>query len=290
MTQPQMVVDALFEQFPSQDLGGGPERYQFDRLRETLASASDWPSTLRRLFQAERCDEFALGLMWLTDRLEADAGRTEATPEEVDVFQRTLRGSLGLAEVAFAGFGAPGGLEPSASDSTVESPAETMSAFSAEPTTEEPDLPAEGTVPAFEAPPSEASAAESDASSSTPMGDDDGGTSDPEIYGRLLERFLESVQSGADDRAELLARLRANNRAIQGDTTTGEEYQRYAALLDDFLGYIEEHQLLDDVRVMNLVANLQEPFGQWLATDEAGRVGILDQCVEMQRDFRMMFE
>jgi hypothetical protein len=84
--------------------------------------------------------------------------------------------------------------------------------------------------------------------------------------------------------------LRANNRAVQADTSASEEFQRYAALVDDFLGYIDEHQLLDDIRVMNLVTNLQEPFGQWLSTDEAGRAGILDQCVEMQRDFRTMFE
>lgn len=289
MTRPQQIVDTLFEQFPTQDLGGGPERYQFDRLREVLSSASDWPSTLRRLYQAERCDELALGLMWLTDRLEADAGRTEALPEEADVFQRSLRRSLGLAEMAFAGFGAPGGFEPSTPDAVIESPAETLSAFGAEPTNEI-NHPAEETAPEVGATQSEAPAAESEAALSIPVGDDDGGTSDPEIYGRLLERFLESVQSGADDRAELLTRLRANCRAVQSDATASEEYQHYATLLDDFLGYIEEHQLLDDVRVMNLVANLQEPFGQWLATDEAGRAGILDQCVEMQRDFRTMFE
>lgn len=282
MTRPQQIVDTLFEQFPAQDLGGGPERYQFDRLRDVLSSASDWPSTLRRLYQAERCDELALGLMWLTERLESDTGRAEASPEEADVFQRTLRRSLGLADAAFAGFGASSEAGTSTAEPGVDSPVDTLSAFGAEPT-EDSSAPGEMPTPAFEAPTPEGSPA-------MPMGDDDGGTSDPEIYGRLLERFLESVQSGADDRAELLARLRANSRAVQADASASEEYQRYAALVDDFLGYIEEHQLLDDVRVMNLVSTLQEPYGQWLATDESERAGILDQCVEMQRDFRTMFE
>jgi hypothetical protein len=283
-----MIVDTLFEQFPSQELGGGPERFQFDRLRDVLSSASDWPSTLRRLYQAERCDEFALGLMWLTDRLEADAGRTEPLPDETEVFQRTLRRSLGLAEMAFAGFGVTAESEPAPPEAVVESPAEALSSFGAEPT-EEIAASVEDSATVSEPVPTDMSSVESEPVPSMVAGEDDG-TSDPEIYGRLLERFLESVQSGSDDRAELLARLRANNRAIQGDATASEEYQRYAALLDDFLGYIEEHQLLDDVRVMNLVANLQEPFGQWLATDEAGRAGMLDQCVELQRDFRTMFE
>jgi hypothetical protein len=288
MTRPQQIVDTLFDQFPAQDLGGGPERFQFERLREVLSSASDWSSTLRRLYQAERCDEFALALMWLTDRLEADAVRTEALPDESEVFQRTLRRSLGLDESAFAAFEATTGVEPLTPEAVVESPAEALSSFGAEPIPEIPpsaEEPAIGSVVAS----ADLPAVDGGPVPSTAMGEDDG-TSDPEIYGRLLERFLESVQSGADDRAELLKRLRANNRAVQGDATASEEYQRYAAFLDDFLGYIMEHELLDDVRVMNLVANLQEPFSQWLAADEAGRAGILDQCVEMQRDFRTMFE
>ncbi|MCU0452340.1 MAG: hypothetical protein MUE68_01655 [Bacteroidetes bacterium] len=289
MTRIQTIVDTLFEQFPSNDLGGGPERFQFDRLREVLAAADDWPSTLRRLHQAEGCDELALSLLWMTDRLEQDAARTFATTDEEDAFQRSLRRSLGLSEAAFSGFGAESAFAAPNAETPGASSEEPMAAFGAA-SIEGSSVTMPDDAPTLDVPASEETVPIEESGPAMPMGDDDAGTSDPEIYGRLLERFLEAVQSGADDRNELLTRLRANNRAVQADASMPEEYQRYATLLDDFLGYIEDHQLLDDVRVMNLVTNLQEPFGQWLSTDEASRVGILDQCVEMQRDFRAMFE
>ena len=309
MTRIQQVVATLFEQFPAHDLGGGPERYQFDRLRDVLTTSEDWSSTLRRLYQADRCDEFALSLLWMTERLEQDVDRTTALPDEEEVFQRALRKGLALPDAAFSGFGAGSfetASEPGPTDEPVVSfdmaageestPAPETGAMFEPPTSEESsDVTAE--APSFvesgsgdEAASVDSTAEDLGSAPGMPMGDDDGGTSDQEIYGRLLERFLEAVQSGGDDRSELLGRLRANHRAIQSDMTVPEEYQRYAALMEDFLGYIDEHQLLDDVRVMNLVTNLQEPFGQWLSTDEANRTGILDQCVESHRDFRTMFE
>ncbi len=309
MTRIQQVVDTLFEQFPANDLGSGPERYQFDRLRDVLTTSEDWPSTLRRLYQADRCDEFALGLLWMTERLEQDVDRTTALPDEEEVFQRALRKGLALPDAAFSGFGA-GSPETQSEFEPANEPGVSFDLATGEEASPAPETGTMVDAPTMEASPDAMaetpSASESvttddsESAGSTdeepgggpimPMEDDDGGTSDQEIYGRLLERFLEAVQSGGDDRSELLGRLRANHRAIQSDTTVPEEYQRYAGLMEDFLGYIDEHQLLDDVRVMNLVTNLQEPFGQWLSTDEANRPGILDQCVEMHRDFRTMFE
>jgi hypothetical protein len=292
MMRIQQVVDSLFDRFPVEDLGGGIERSNFDRLRDGLATAADWSSTLRRLYQADRCDEFALGLLWLTDRLEQDGERTVALPEEEEVFHRTLRSGLGLSAAAFSGFGES---TPADGETTVLEPSptpdETMASFA--PTAAADDF----AQPAFDAPTAEPEpsaeepVASEETSASIPMGaEDDIGTSDPEIFGRLLERFLESVQSGSEDRTELLGRLRANCRAVRADSTQPEEYQRYAEVLDDFLGYIDQHQLMDDIRVMNLVTNLQEPFGQWVSTDEESRTGILEQCVDMHREFRTMFE
>ena len=99
-----------------------------------------------------------------------------------------------------------------------------------------------------------------------------------------------AVQSGSDDRAPLLDRLRANCAAIGVDDGSSDEFKRYAELVDNFLSYINDHQLLDDVRVMNLVTNIQEPIAQWLSTSESDRAGILDQSLETLKDFRTMFE
>lgn len=272
MTHVQTVVDALFERFPPQELGGGPERDLFERLRASLTGSQEWMGTLRRLYQAEQCDELALGLMWITERLEADADRREPGADEEEVFFRALRKGLGLPQAGFGDLTEP----------------------AVEPTTSEQYQPKTYT-PSEEPQPDAIVESEAVASVPAPVDVTGGeglveGTSDPDIFGRLLERFLEAVQSGSDDRAEILERLRAGCAAIKSDPSSGEEYQRYAGLVDDFLGYINEHQLLDDVRVMNLVTNIQEPFGQWLSTPENERPGILDQGHEMHKDFRTMFE
>ncbi len=257
MTHVQTVVETLFDRFPPQELGGGPERDQFERLRASLSDSQEWQGTLRRLYQAEQCDELALGLMWITERLEADPDRSEPGADEEDVFFRALRKGLGLPQ---AGFG-----DLQSFDEVETSPSETS-----------PEPPTVDFAP--------------EPSASAGGGMEVEGTSDPDIFGRLLERFLESVQSGSDDRAEILERLRASCAVIRSDPSSGAEYQRYAELVEDFLGYINEHQLLDDVRVMNLVTNIQEPFGQWLSTPENERSGILDQGFDTHKDFRTMFE
>jgi hypothetical protein len=268
MTHIRTVVKTLFEKFPPQDLSGGPERDQFDRLRSTLTESQEWMATLRRLYQAEQCDELALSLMWITDRLEAEPDRRELGPEEEDVFFRGLRRGLGLPQAGFGDlFGQPA--IPAASMDDLSPASEDVASLIAE------TSPETGPVPI---------------ASIAGGGDEAEGTADPDIFGRLMERFLEAVQSGSDDRIPVLARLQASCSAIRSDASSGEEFQRYAELVNDFLGYIDQHQLLDDVRVMNLVTNIQEPYGQWLSTPEGDRAGILDQCHEMHKDFRMMFE
>lgn len=272
MTHVQTVVETLFDRFPPQELGGGPERDQFERLRASLSDSQGWMGTLQRLYQAEQCDELALGLMWITERLEADPDRREPGADEEDVFFRALRKGLGLPQASFGDVTEPSAFfsvdAPTQSESFEEvaaPPAESSFEPPMQEITPEPSVPAGG-------------------------GAEVEGTSDPDIFGRLLERFLEAVQSGSDDRAEILERLRASCAVIRSDPSSGEEYKRYAELVEDFLGYINEHQLLDDVRVMNLVTNIQEPFGQWLSTPENERSGILDQGFDMHKDFRTMFE
>lgn len=281
MTRIQQVVDSLFDRFPHEELGAGPERNHFERLRTALAGAEEWSATLKRLYQADRCDDLALGLMWITDRLESDPSRLDAGPEEEEVFLRTLRRGLGLPEADFAGFeGAGAALSPSDAADSFASTTETP-AYS-EPILE--PLPEQTPEPMAEA------AGEDSAVSMRSGAGEEEGTSDPDIYGRLLERFLEAVQSGSDDRAPLLERLRANCAAVSADGAAAEEFKRYSEMVNDLLGYINDHQLLDDVRVMNLVTNIQEPFSQWLSTAESDRSGILDQSLETLKDFRTMFE
>ncbi len=61
-------------------------------------------------------------------------------------------------------------------------------------------------------------------------------------------------------------------------------------MLIEFLTYIETNQYIDDVRVMNIVTNVQEPYTLWSKTPPDQRSGILDPAIEMLRDFKVMFE
>jgi hypothetical protein len=41
---------------------------------------------------------------------------------------------------------------------------------------------------------------------------------------------------------------------------------------------------------MNLLSNVFDPFSQWAKIDAGARLGLLEQPIEMLRDFRTLFE
>ena len=110
------------------------------------------------------------------------------------------------------------------------------------------------------------------------------------LFGRQLERFLEAVQGGTDDRESLLAEVHASCGPLASESGATEDLQSYVRYLGEFLAYAIEHQLVDDVRFMNLLTNAQDPYAQWMASAEEDRAGLLDQAIELLRDFRPMFE
>jgi hypothetical protein len=72
--------------------------------------------------------------------------------------------------------------------------------------------------------------------------------------------------------------------------SVAEEYKKFCNLLIEFLQYITENQFLDDVRVMNIVSNIQDPVAQWALSEQPDRSGLMDQAIDILRDFRTMFE
>lgn len=282
MTREQLVLDTLFERFPMGELGGGMERDHFERLRSHCGGADNLTETARRLHGVTNCDDLALSILWISERLAADPTRSEPSEDEEHVFVPALRKGLGLTagnEQAYVGQQEPTSpdmMSPLAEQTptTEETPAWSMPA-------EHPPAPATDPV-------TEADTGGTSLSSMMSAADD--GVSEPGVFGRVLDQFLEAVQSGTDDRAPLLARIRANCTAVLADSSVTDDYRQYAQLLDEFLHYVDTNQLLDDVRVMNLVTNIQDPFNQWLNATEDERAGLLEQATELLRDFRTMFE
>ncbi|HCA81669.1 MAG TPA: hypothetical protein DEP53_18220 [Bacteroidetes bacterium] len=108
-------------------------------------------------------------------------------------------------------------------------------------------------------------------------------------FASALERFSEAVQGGTDDRETFHVSLLglaegAEVQAIGGD---GAEF---ASLLADFLKYISDNQLFDDIRVINVLSNISSSLTQWANTPPDGRAGLLEEPLTLLRDFRSQFE
>jgi len=104
-----------------------------------------------------------------------------------------------------------------------------------------------------------------------------------------LERFAEAVQGGTDDRDTFHVSLlgMAEGPEIQA---VGDEAAQFAGLLADFLKYISDNQLLDDIRVINILSNTSSSFSQWANTPPGGRSGLLEESLSLLKDFRSQFE
>jgi hypothetical protein len=116
------------------------------------------------------------------------------------------------------------------------------------------------------------------------------GVEQERTFARLLERFLESVQSGSEDRADLMSEVIKECNTVLSAGNVKEDYKRFCNFFVEFLNYISNNQFLDDVRVMNIVSNIQDPFSQWAKSEPENRAGMLDQAIDILRDFKTMFE
>ena len=68
------------------------------------------------------------------------------------------------------------------------------------------------------------------------------------------------------------------------------ELVEFSSLLSEFLTYIGENALLDDVRVNNILSNVSSNISQWANTPPDGRAGIMEEALSMLRDFKSHFE
>ena len=109
-------------------------------------------------------------------------------------------------------------------------------------------------------------------------------------FALLLEQFLESVQSGNDDRTKLLSDIINECNTVLADGSISEDYKQFCKLLNEFLKYISDNQYFDDIRVMNILSNIQDPFAQWARSKPNNRTGILASVNDVLRDFKTMFE
>jgi hypothetical protein len=115
------------------------------------------------------------------------------------------------------------------------------------------------------------------------------GASDETGFASQLERFSEAVQSGIEGRGAQLESLFNDCEGI-ANSTSDPDFKQFGALLADFLKYIAENELLDDVRVINIVSNISSSVSQWAISPSDARHGLMKETLGMLMDFKTHFE
>lgn len=269
MSNVQKYISVLLERLPKWELTSYEHQVSLDKLRDRLSSAADIHEELRHLYQVTGFTDFALSLMWIVDKVEKDPTLEESTLEEETLVFSFFKQGMGV---------------PSSQEL---SPAPTSAAFDLPPPSE-----LQSTQPVASTPevdPIWGAGAQAVAQSSPAQGVS-AEVEQERRFSSLLERFLESVQSGNDDRTSLMSEVLNECNNILAANPSSQDYQTYCQLLVAFLQYISENQYLDDVRVMNVLSNVQDPFAQWTRNESANRSGLLDQAIDILRDFKTMFE
>ena len=290
MNRSQKYISILLERLPKWELRSYEHQTSLDRIRDRVTSAPDIHAELNSLYQVKGFAEFALSLMWIADKVEKDTTLDESTlAEETLVFQK-LCYALGdisassqesTSTTETVDLSSLPGFESTSSPALEGSPSEHLRGI---PPSPESEVTPEVLLDSWGKEPQVSAQTPSMGSSATMGSEQERG------FSNLLERFLESVQSGNDDRTTLLSDvINECNMVITSDVVP-EDYKQFCQLVVEFLQYVSDNQYLDDIRVMNIVSNIQDPVSQWARSEQNNRTGLLDPAIEILRDYKTMFE
>ena len=285
MTRAQEYIQILMENVAEGQIGSDEHRLTFAKIGRKLSGAEDFEGELRELYKVAGFGQFALGLMWIADRVEQNVSKREYTQEEQSFVVSQFRyavGDMGEAPVmetfateqAFTPAEPPMELQEAAAVEVQEAPA----------ADETPEMPSHlemgtpGTVEEasqfVEAPPAGAA----------PSGNES-------EFAALMEKFVEAMQSGSDERDGLVHTVLAQSNAVSsGSTGAPDDLREFCRYLVEFLQYITENGFMDDVRVMNILSNVSGPISSWAQAAPTDRSGILAEGVEILRTFKSLFE
>jgi hypothetical protein len=269
MNRSQKYISILLERLPKWELRSYEHQTSLDRIRDRISSASDIRKELEALYKVKGFADFALSLMWIANKVEKDPAMEESTLAEETLVFTKFRQAMG---------------DSSVTEEEIAT-AESVSSLSASEIHSQqlqtPDVLLDSTWN----PEPGAPAPSKQVGGSSALGRDQ-----ERSFANLLEKFLESVQSGSDDRTAIMSSVIEECKKVVSTGSVAEEYKKFCNLLVEFLQYITENQFLDDVRVMNIVSNIQDPVAQWALSEQPDRSGLMDQAIDILRDFRTMFE
>jgi hypothetical protein len=266
MTRSQEFLTMMLHRLPKWELSSYEHQANLDKIRERLTSANDVQEELRRLYAVKNYSEFAMSLMWMAEKAEHDAQKYDSTPEEDELVFSLYRKAIGesLAPAPPPSFEFTLPAEEPKTNPPVAEPASSNSLW--------------GDLTSF-----------GDAVSEQPL-TAPAASSQVQSFSTLLDQVLEAIQSGAEERITLLNRLVAECKNILADANTPEDCRSFCQPLHEFLDYVLAGELIDDIRVMNIISNIQGPFAQWEQAQPENRAGLLDGAIDILRDFKTMFE
>lgn len=284
MNRSQKYVSGLLERLPKWELRSYEHQTTLDRIRDRITSSQSIQTELQSLYRVQGFSEFALSLMWIVERVEKDTSLEESTlAEETLVFEK-LRNALG-------------DVSGSAQKSSAQSQDLTIPSFSGNTPDPGPSY-QESTFQMTFAPEPPPTPAVLDswgmdqpmASAVQPAGSSSGESGQENRFAAMLERFLESVQSGNDDRTTLLPGLISETKAALNAGSSDQDFKQFCEMFSEFLQFVMDNQFIDDIRVMNIVSNVQDPVTQWVRTNSQNRSGLLTPALDILRDYKTMFE
>ncbi len=202
MTRSQQYIDILLDHIPKWELREFEHRNLYDQIKEALISTDDLRNKLLTLYKVQGFSDFALYLLWIAERVEKDQSLERSTPEEEKTVFNLFKKAVG--EEVFEENISP--ISSSSDYSTPISPVETTMVYESE-----------SSLNSFTTPVSEFTMDSSDVSGSNT---DIWGTqatvvqrqeynSEERSFAKLLETFLEAIQTGNEDRVILLSTLRS---------------------------------------------------------------------------------
>ncbi len=263
MNRSQMYIDSILEAVSRESFDAPASSTTILGIKERIAYAEDLDQELRILYRVEGFGDFALYLMWLARQVEEDPSKLEASPEERSYVSSTLRDAMGEPRQEAA---------PEAEETPFPTESESEIEFPAAPQEAGDVSPGEGTT---EAPPEFTESL---------------GSMNDVTFPVLLERFVEAMQHGDDERLPLMEALLKRSSSLSGSLDEPEDFRQLCEELETFLRYVREKEYMDDVRVMNILSNISGSVESWDKADPSARAGLLTEGVSLLRDFKTHFE
>jgi len=109
-------------------------------------------------------------------------------------------------------------------------------------------------------------------------------------FGMAFERFVVAMQTGDAESKELALHVIGLLEGIKTDKYLVPIEQEVTSVLHDLLSFITKNDIMDDVRVMNLLLNFEDSMNHAIQKEADEREGFLHEALDVIKEYRTLFE